>query len=94
MYMRAEAIKNILAGVAMDFIESQAVKREVFLYDKDVEADGLFPLSVNRCIKVTFEYTDAPVADKESTEQVVDIALTESQVAHLDNAEQLEQQDQ
>lgn len=60
MPMLAEEVKSILSGVAMDFIEGQAVKREIYLYDKDVFADGIYALPVNRAIKVTFEYTDAP----------------------------------
>ena len=61
MPMLAESIKNILSGLAIDFIDGEARERTVYLYDKDVQADGLpYALPVNRVIKVTFEYADAP----------------------------------
>jgi hypothetical protein len=55
--MRAESIKKILSGLAIDFIDGQAESRDCYLYDKDVNIEGTpYPLPVNKAIKVTFEY--------------------------------------
>jgi hypothetical protein len=64
--MLAEIIKKILSGLAIDFVEGESQKREIYLHEEDVNIDGIStPLSSNRVIKVTFEYADAPKEIKE-----------------------------
>lgn len=61
MGMKAESIKNILAGVAIDFIESEAKQRSVYLYSEDVKYDDTkHSLPANRVIEVIFKYSDNP----------------------------------
>jgi cold shock CspA family protein len=56
--MRSEQIKNVLSATAIDFIEGEAKKRQVFLYKEDVEADGVEPLKDGMAIRVTFDYVN------------------------------------
>ena len=57
--IRAETIKKVLSGLAIDFIDGQAEERVVYLYDEDVNIAGSeYPLPSNKAIKVTFEYAD------------------------------------
>jgi hypothetical protein len=54
--MLAEQEKNILAAVAIDFLDGGAKQREVYLYPEDVVADSIKPLKYDRVIRVTFDY--------------------------------------
>lgn len=58
--MNDEIERKILSGLAINFLETQAQRHEVYLYDNDVLADDIYALPVNRCIKITFEYADVP----------------------------------
>jgi hypothetical protein len=62
--MRAESIKNILAGVAIDFIDGQKTERAIYLYDDVNIAGSEYPLPINKAIKVTFEYVDVVPPEK------------------------------
>jgi len=61
MGIRAETIKKVLSGLAIDFVDGQAESRDCYLYDSDVNIEGTaYPLPTNKAIKVTFEYVDIP----------------------------------
>ena len=51
-----------------EFAKSDEPKLERYFYDKDVNHVAATPLSANRCIKVTIEYSDIP--ESESLEQM------------------------
>jgi hypothetical protein len=47
-----------LFDLVRDFAKRDAPKEEFIFVDKDVNEWAATPLSANRCIKVTFEYSD------------------------------------
>lgn len=54
-----QQIEQVLP-VVKQFAIDDLPKRQLYFYDKDVNDVAETPLSVNRCIKVTFEYSDIP----------------------------------
>jgi len=49
-----------LRDFVREFAKSDLPKVEAFYYDADVNDVATTPLSANRCIKVTIEYSDIP----------------------------------
>jgi hypothetical protein len=54
-----QQVEQVLPAVRQ-FAIDDLPKRELYFYDKDVNDVATTPLSANRCIKVTFEYSDIP----------------------------------
>jgi hypothetical protein len=55
-------------GAAKNFYQLDIPKKEFYFYSEDVVTDGIvYPaqLAANRCIKVTFEYSDIPEKESE-----------------------------
>jgi hypothetical protein len=46
--------------VVKQFAIDDLPRRTLYFYDKDVNEVAITPLSANRCIKVTIEYSDIP----------------------------------
>jgi len=57
-----------LLPIVREFAESDEPKYEVCFVDGDVNDVAATPLSANRCIKVTIEYSD--IQEKESLEEL------------------------
>jgi len=62
-----EQIEQILP-VVKQFAVDDLPRRQYYFYNKDVNDIATTPLSANRCIKVTIEYSDIP--ESESLEQM------------------------
>lgn len=58
--MLAESIKNILAGLALDFMDGGANQRTVYLYKDDLKNGNLLELPDGKVIQVTFKYVNDP----------------------------------
>jgi len=59
-----EQIEQMLP-VVRQFAVDDLPRRTLYFYDKDVNDVATTPLSANRCIKVTIEYSDIPEKENE-----------------------------
>lgn len=58
-----EQIEQILP-VVKQFAIDDLPKKELYFYDEDVNGVATTPLSANRCIKITIEYSDIPEKER------------------------------
>lgn len=64
-----------LLPIVREFAESDEPKYEVCFVDGDVNDVAATPLSANRCIKVTIEYSDLP---DQTLEQMLETVTDEN----------------